>query len=145
VLPLVTLASTAVVGILSNGYTAEQREKIKALFSKSNTNELVKEEIKKTIKEKSALLSQFNKVLTTQQHELANLNAEHEALNNKVQAKKEMRGMVPQLATDAEVQLAINEAVACEAKINEKTAEIAKTTATIDEITTTISALRSQL
>lgn len=145
VLPLITLACTAVVGIISNGYTPEQREKIKALFSKSNTNELVREEIKKTIKEKSALLVQFNKALTVQQHELANLNAELEAANNKVNAKKEMRGMMPQLATDADVQLAINDAVACEARINEKTAEIKKTTATIDELTTTISALRSQL
>lgn len=145
VLPLVTLGCTAVVGIISNGYTAEQREKIKALFSKSNTNELVREEIKKTIKEKSALLAQFNKALTVQQHELANLNAELEAANNKVNAKKEMRAMMPQLATDADVQLAINDAVACEARINEKTAEIKKTTATIDELTTTISALRSQL
>lgn len=145
VLPLITLACTTVVGILSNGYTAEQREKIKALFSKSNTNELVKVEIKKTIKEKSALLAQFNKALTTQQHELANLNAELEALNNKVNAKKEMRAMVPQLASDADVQLAINEAVACEAKIADKTAEITKTTATIDTLNTEISALRSQL
>ena len=145
VLPLVTLAATAVVGILSNGYTAEQRDKIKALFSKSNTNELVKEEIKKTIKEKTAQLSQFNKALTVQQHELANLTAELETLNNKVQAKKEMRAMVPQLATDADVQLATNEVVNCQARITDKTAEIAKTTATIDELTTTISALRSQL
>ena len=145
VLPLVTLGCTAVVGILSNGYTKEQRDKIKALFSKSNTNELVKVEIKKTIKEKSALLAQFNKALTTQQHELANLNAELEALNNKVNAKKEMRAMVPQLASDEDVQLATNEVVGCQAKIADKTAEIAKTTATIDTLNTEISALRSQL
>ena len=145
VLPVLTLACTAVVGIISNGYTKEQHEKIKALFSKSNTNELVKGEIKKTIKEKSAQLSTFTKLLATQQHELANLESELETLKNKAQAKREMLAMVPQLATEADVQLANSEAVACEARINDKKGEIAKTTATIDELTKTISALRSQL
>lgn len=145
VLPLVTLACTAVVGVISNGYTKEQREKIKALFSKSNTNELVLAEIKKTIKEKSAQLAEFKKVLTTQEHELANYESELETLNNALQAKKEMFAMVPQLATEEDVQLAANEVVNCQARIATKKEDIAKTTETINNLTTTINALRNQL
>lgn len=145
ILPVVTLACTAIVGIISNGFTKEQREKIKALFSKSTTNELVKEEIKKTIKEKSAQLLQFNKILATKQHELANLNSERESLNNTFEAKIEMNNMTPQLATVEEVQIAQNDVVECDSKIKSKTAEIIETKASIENLTTTINALKSQL
>jgi hypothetical protein len=145
VLPLVTLVSAVAVGAVSNGYTREQRDKIKALFSKSNTNELVLAEIKKQIKEKSAQLAQFNKAHTTQEHELANYESELEALNNALQAKREMFAMVPQLATNEDVQLATNAVEECKAKILAKADEIRKTEDTIDTLTTTINALRSQL
>ena len=145
VLPMLTLASATIVGILSNGYTPEQREKIRAMFSKSNTNEIVRDNIKKTIKEKSGQLAQFNKVLTTQMHELANFESELETATNTLQAKKEMRAMTPQLATDADVQLATNEVNACNVKITAKREEIRKTNETIENLTTTIAALRSQL
>ena len=145
IMPIVTLVLTLIVGILSNGYTKEQREKIKALFSKSNTNELVQTEIKKNIKEKTAQLTQFNKALTTQEHELENYESELEALNNTLQAKKEMCAMIPQIATAEDVQLASNAVVACQAKIAEKNNEIAKTKTTIETLTTTINALKSQM
>ena len=145
VLPVVTLVCAVTVGAISNGFTKEQQEKIKALFSKSNTNELVLAEIKKTIKEKTAQLAQFNKVLTTQEHELANFESELETLTNAEQAKKEMFSMTPQLATEEDVQLAINEVVNCKAKIETKKDEIKKTRETIDNLTTAINALRNQL
>lgn len=144
-LPLITLVCAVIVGILSNGYTKEQKEKIKALFSKSTTNELVKEEIKKTIKEKSAQLTQFNKIKTTKEHELANLESEAETLNNTLEAKNEMYSMTPQLATSEDVQLAKNAVVDCQSKINAKKAEITETQKTIDGLTTAINALKSQL
>lgn len=145
VLPVITLALTVVVGILSNGYSKEQQEKIKALFSKSSTNELVLAEIKKTIKEKTAQLAQFNKVLTTQTHEKENLESELETLKNTAQAKIEMFSMTPRLADEADVQLAKNAVVDCQAKIENKKDEIEKTQATIDTLTTTINALKSQI
>lgn len=145
VLPVVTLACTAVVGIISNGFTKEQQEKIKALFSKSSTNELVLAEIKKTIKEKTTQLAQFNKVLTTQTHEKENLESELETLNNTLQAKKEMFAMTPRLADEADVQLATNAVVDCQAKIENKKAEMAETQKMIDTLTTTINALKSQI
>ena len=145
VLPLVTLGCATVVGIISNGFTKEQKEKVKALFSKTNTNELVLAEIKKTIKDKSTQLAEFRKALTTQQHELANFESELEMLKNALAAKKEMYAMVPQLATQEDVQLATNEVVNCQAKIENKKTEIAKTEETVNKLTTTINALRNQL
>jgi hypothetical protein len=144
-LPVITLACTAVVGIISNGYTKEQKEKIKALFSKSTTNELVKEEIKKTIKEKSAQLTQFSKILTTKKHELDNLNTELETLTNTHEAKQEMFNMAVQLATAEDVQLAANAVVDCQAKIADKQKEIEDTQKSIDNLNTQINALKSQL
>ena len=145
VVPLVTVLCAAVVGIISNGYTKDEREKIKALFSKSNTNELVIAEIKRQIKDRSAQITQYNKQLTTQQHELDNLNSELEMLNNTMQAKKEMFAMVPQLATRDDVQIATNEVVSCQARIETKKEEIEKTKTAIEKLTTTVNALKNQL
>lgn len=145
ILPLVTLVCTAVVGALSNGYTKEQAEKIKALFSKSNTNELVLAEIKKTIKEKTAQLAQFNKVLTTQEHELAIVESELETLRNTLQAKREMCAMIPQLATNEDVQLAHNAVADCQTRCENKKRDINSTKETIETLTKTINALKSQL
>lgn len=145
VLPIVTLVCTVIVGIASNGFTKEQMEKIKALFSKSNINEIVRDNIKKTIKEKTATLAQYNKALTLQEHELSNLESELKTLNNAHEAKKEMCAMTPQLATPEDVRLANNAVNECQAKITAKKGEIVNTKRTIDEITTAINALKSQL
>jgi uncharacterized protein (DUF697 family) len=52
VIPLVTLGASIVVGIVSNGWTKEQKEKINALL-KSGTAEMVIAEAKKTETKKS--------------------------------------------------------------------------------------------
>lgn len=145
VLPIVTLALTALVGILSNGFTKEQTEKIKALFAKSTTNELVIEEIKKTIKADNAKLAQFNKILATKETELENFTAQLESATNTHNAKIAMYNMKPQLATAEDVQLSANEVVNIQARIEEKKAEIAETKTSIENLTTTINALKSQL
>jgi hypothetical protein len=145
VIPIVTLGATIVVGIISNGFTKEQWEKIKALFSKSTTSEMVKEEMKKTFKAKSEQLKQFNKILSTREHELANLNSELETLNNTLQAKREMYTMTPQLATGEDVQLALNAVGECELKIRNKVADVEETKETIENLMTAINALKSQL
>ena len=145
VLPVVTLVCTAVVGVLTNGYTKEQRDRIKALFSKSNTNELVLAEIKKTIKEKSAQLSQFNKALTSQEHELEVIQSEHETLKRTLEAKREMCAMIPQLATNEDVQLASNAVVECQTRDETKKRDIEQTKTTIEALTKMINALKSQL
>lgn len=145
VLPLVTLLATVIVGILSNGYTKEQMQKIKALFSKSDTDELIQAEIKKSIKDNSAKHSQFTKILATKETELENLQSEFESLNNTFQAKKGMYNMTPQLASEEDVQLAYNALKECETKINNKSAEIEDVKRTIANLATTINALKSQL
>lgn len=143
--PIITLVATTIVGVLSNGYTKEQREKIKALFTKSNANKLVLEEIKKTLKDNEAKLKEFKKILTVKQNELSNLNVELESAKNKHEAKKEMYLMVPKLATTEDVELAAHEVQDVEARINEKNIEIANVEISINNLTTTINALKSQL
>lgn len=145
VIPLITLIASIVVGILSNGYTKDQMTKIKALFSKSSTSELVTAEIRKSIKENTAKYAQLHKTLATKETELENLQSEYESLGNTYNAKKEMYNMTPQLATDEDVQLAFNAWTECEAKINSKAAEITEIDVTMDNLSTTISALKSQL
>lgn len=145
ILPLITLVAAIIVGCISNGFTREQREKIKALFSKSSTNELVQAEIKKTLKEDEAKLKEFNKILVTQENALDNLETQLVAAKNTHSAKVEMFNMKPQLASSEDVQLAANEVVNIEAAIVEKKQEIQKTKVSIENLTTTINALKNQL
>lgn len=145
VLPLVTLVASLVVGIISNGWSKEQREKIKALFSKSSTDEIVYAEIKKTLKENEAKVKEFNKVLATKKTELDNLNSELETKQNTHSSKVKMAGMTPRLATDEDVHLALIAVSDVKTKIAEKKREIAEVETTIANLTSTISALKSQL
>lgn len=145
VIPLVTLACTAVVGIVSNGFTKEDREKIKALLSKTNTNELIRAEIKKSIKEKTAQLSTLNKTLSTQTRELVDLEAELAQATDTLHAKREMVSMTPRLATEQDVQTAASAVSDCNTRIERKREEIRRTNAAIDELNVALGALRSQL
>ena len=145
VLPLVTLGAAVVVGILSNGYTKEQHEKIKALFNKSSTDEMVKAEIKRTITTKTAKLTEEKRELAKMQTELDNLNAELERKKNTHAAKQAMFAMQPQLATAEDVQTASTEVVNTEAAIANKKADIEKAQNSISALETTINALKSQL
>lgn len=143
ILPIVTLVCTAVVGILSNGYSKEQMDKIKSAIKAPNTNEYVKNEIKKAIKEKSAELSQYTKTLEVYRRELADLEFKLENALNTVQAKREMFNMVPQLATDADVQNAEHEVNACRVEIANKSTEIRRVEDHIKTTTTTLNALKT--
>lgn len=145
ILPLVTVGASTIIGIVSNGFTKEQKEKIKALFSKSNTNELVVAEIKKTLKSKEAQLKEFNKLLLTKENELSNLKSELESNKNTYDAKVEMYNMTPQLATKEDVALAQENMNACNTKITSKNVEIEDTKKNIENVTTMINALKSQL
>lgn len=145
VLPIITLVAAIVVGCISNGYSKDQKERIKALLSKSTTNELVRAEIKKTLKENDAKLKEFNKTLSVKETELENLEILLTSAKNTHEAKKEMYAMTPRLATAEDVQLAANEVVNYEAKIVEKKKEIDDTKKHIDNLTTTNAALKEQL
>lgn len=145
VLPVIALSAALVVGMMSNGYSKEQLEKIKALFSKSSTNELVAEEIKRTVKEKQAELIKYKKDLSTKENELANLKSEHEKLNNTLNAKKEMCKMTPKLATDEDVRVATDAVIECNKNIIAKEKEIIAVKQAVETINTTINALKNQL
>lgn len=145
VLPIATLVLTAVIGIISNGWTKDQKEKIKALFAKSSTNELVQAEIKKTLKENEAKVKEFNKILSTKQTELDNLNSELESKNNTLAAKKEMKALTIPLATAEDIHLATIAVNEMKDKVEAKKQEIAEVEESISNLNTTISALKSQL
>jgi hypothetical protein len=145
VLPFVTLLATMVVGLLSNGYSKEQLEKIKALFSKSSTAELVKAEIKKQLADNKTKHTQVLKILANNEAAFENLQSELESLKNTYFAKKEMYCMTPQLATEEDVVIAANAVKVCEDKIANKKIEIDEYKKTISNLEDTINALKSQL
>lgn len=145
VIPLVTLIAAVVVGLLSNGYSKEQLEQIKALFSKTNTNEIVVEEIKKTVKEKTVELLNNKKDLSVKEKEFASLKTEYEKLNKTLSAKKEMYAMTPRLATDEDVRLAIVAVNEFKKAVVAKEQEINAVKQVIETTEKTINALKSQL
>ena len=102
-------------------------------------------EIKKTLKENELKLKEFNKMLSTQENALANLESQLNTAKNTYNAKVEMFNMKPQLATNEDVQLAANEQSNIMMSINEKKQEISKTKESIEKITVTIGALKEQL
>ena len=144
-LPIITLVLSVIVGCISNGFTKEQAEKVKALFTKKPTNEIVKAQIKEKLKADEAKLKEINKVLSTQYNELDNLESLLASAKNVHEARKEMYSMTPRLATAEEVQEAANEVVNIEAQIVEKNKEIELTNTSIKNLTTEINALKSQL
>ena len=96
-------------------------------------------------KDNTAKHTQFAKIVSTKESDLANLNSELEGLRNTYFAKKEMYSMTPQLATADDVNIAANAVRECESKIANKQAEIDECKATLSTIETTINALRSKL
>ena len=145
VVPFATLLLAVIVGILSNGYSREQIEQIKALFKKSTTNELVLSEIKKTLKADETKIKEFNKILIMKNSELDNLNNELDSKKNTLSAKVEMQSMTPQLATAEDVHLANIAVKEVVDKIEAKKKEIAEVEASISNLNTAISALKSRL
>lgn len=144
-LPIVTLVLSVVVGCISNGFTKEQWQTIKNLFTKKPTNEIVKAEIKAKIKASEATLKDTNKLLVAQENELANLESQLLSAQTIHEARKEMFTMVPRLATAEEVQAAANEVVNVEAAIVEKQKEIDATKQKINVLTIDIRALKARL
>lgn len=145
VLPIVTLVLSVIVGCISNGMTKEQAEKVKALFTKKPSDELLMAGMKESLKQREADLKQKTKSLTTQELELDNLESQLVAATNMVEAKSKMSKMTPRLATDEEVQQAENTRVKLQAEVNEKKKEIETTKTLIEALNTTIGALKTQI
>ena len=145
VIPLVTLVASIVVGIISNGWTKEQKAQIKALFSGTNKNEIVIAGIKEKLKESKIKLKELNSALKIKETKLDTLNKELKSLKDSYSAKKEMYVMIPQLATEEEVQIASCNVTACEVDIEDLTQEIEALNAEIATLQTNINALKSQL
>lgn len=145
ILPIVTLACAVVIGILSDGYTKEQKEKIKTLLGKVTSADYVKDEMRKTLKEKQAQLNQSNKALAELEKKQAEVKTELEALNNTLEAKKGMFTMVPQLATREDVNAAQDAVNVCGAEYTKIVNDIAVMRENIETLNTMIGALKSQI
>ena len=145
VLAVIIAGAGTIVGIVSKPYTAEQLEKIKTLFQKSTTDEIVIVHIKKTIKEDEAQLKEFNKQLANKETELDNLNSLLESAKNDHRAKEAMFNMIPRLATIEDVRNAAASVSTIEANIVAKQKEINLLQADITSLTETIATLKSKL
>lgn len=145
IVPVITLICAITVGIISNGFTKDQWLKIKALFSKSSTNELVQAQIKLKLKETQTQLTAKNKELDIAETKLENLNTELANLKNTFNAKVEMLNMTPQLATPEEVNAAQVAVTEKESEILAKENDITNINNTIINLNTMINSLKSQL
>ena len=144
ILPIVTLVCAVVVGCLSNSFTKEQWNRIKELF-KNNKNDLVIDEIKKQLKEDKVKLTQLHKSKDEKEKELSLLESQLKSANNTLEAKRQMYEMTPRLATREDVESSINGVNELQVKVNTKKSEISSLETEIENLTTIINALQSQL
>lgn len=145
VMPLVTLVCTAVVGVISNGFTKEQAQQIKAIVKAPDKNATVKGVIKDTLKTKVEELTKLKKELATQERELVKLEGVHDQLCDVLQARKDMAAMDPEIASPDEIRKAEADVREALAQVEAKKAEIEKTKASIEVYQTKIAALKLQL
>lgn len=145
VLPLVTLVCTAVVGVLSNGFTKEQAQQIKTIVKAPDKNATVKGVIKDTIKAKNEELTKLKKSLATMERELVSLEGVHVHLSDVLMAQREMSRMDPAVTTLDDVRKAETDAREALGQVEAKKAEIEKTKASIEVYQTKIAALKLQL
>jgi hypothetical protein len=148
VIPVATFGLALVVGILSNGFTKEQKEKIKALLAqlkavKPATNKLVVADIKKIVKEDNLKLKALNKTYSLHKSDLDKLNAERDSKNNTLSAKVELQSL--QLATNEDVQFASIRVQEVDNKITEKKQELVAVEEEIAKVKSEISSLKSRL
>ena len=133
------------VAIVSNSYSKEQKEKIKALFSKSSTDQLVIAEIKKTIKVDEVKLKNLVKIVSQNELEIGNLNAEFDNATNTYNAKINMKNMTPSLATEEDCIIAQTKVAEIRQKIEAKKSELETNKQSLENLKTTISTLKGQL
>lgn len=149
VLPMVTLAATVVVGLISNGYSKEQRDAIKVLLNAGKTKEVIDPAVKAQLKVKlvdsESSLKTLHKGKSTLEAKLKTLNNDLTSAKTTYDAKVKLFNMQPQLATNTEVNEARAEVTRIEANINSTKAELEKCNALITTTTTTINAIKGQL
>ena len=133
------------VAVVSNPYSKEQEEKIKALFSKSSTDQLVIAEIKKTIKVDEVKLKNLVKIVSQNELEIGNLNAEFDNAINTYNAKINMKNMTPSLATEEDCIIAQTKVAEIRQKIEAKKSELETNKQSLENLKTTISTLKGQL
>lgn len=145
IISLVAFIFSIIIGLLSNTYTKEQVLKIRELFTKKPTNQIVMEEIKNQLK-----ISETNRKYTEKQIDnsnvnLDNLSKELEQAKNIYNAKIEMLNMTPQLATEEDVKNALSKVNEINSKIEKTKNEIIELEKKLFAINTNISVYKSRL
>lgn len=120
IISCVMLICTIIVGLLSNTYTKEQRKKIKEIFTKKPSNEIVNEELKNQLKIKESSRKSLEKQIENNNSTLDSYEKDLEQAQNVYNAKIEMQNMIPMLATDDDVRESLS-------KVNEIKDKIEKT------------------
>lgn len=145
IISLITLISAVVVGLLSDTHTKEQIIKIKEMFKKTTTNEIVIQEIKNQIKTNTNIVKELEKKIENENIVLDGYEKELEQAKNTYNAKIEMLNMIPQLATESDVQIALDKVNDINVKIDIKKNEIVELEKKVFAINSTLTALKSRL
>lgn len=142
---LIALICAVVVGLLSDTHTSEQIKKIKELFAKKPSNEIVKEELKNQLKLNETSRKNLEKQIETNNLTIDTFNQELEQAKNVYNAKIEMLNMTPKLATEEDVQNALSKVNEIEGKIAKVKNDIIELDKKLFDVNTLITALKNRL
>lgn len=142
---LIALICAVIVGLLSDTHTSEQIKKIKELFAKKPSNEIVKEELKNQLKLNETSRKNLEKQIETHNLTIDTFNQELEQAKNVYNAKIEMLNMTPKLATEEDVQNALSKVNEIEGKIAKVKNDIIELDKKLFDVNTLITALKNRL
>lgn len=142
---LIALICAVIVGLLSDTHTSEQIKKIKELFAKKPSNEIVKEELKNQLKLNETSRKNLEKQIETNNLTIDTFNQELEQAKNVYNAKIEMLNMTPKLATEEDVQNALSKVNEIEGKIAKVKNDIIELDKKLFDVNTLITALKNRL
>lgn len=145
IISLVALISAIIVGILSNTHTTEQIKKIKELFTKKPSDEIVNEELKNQLKLNEATRKSLEKQIENKNLSIDTFKQELEQAKNVYNAKIEMLNMTPKLATEEDVQNALSKVNEIEEKITKVKNDIIELDKKLFDVNTLITALKNRL
>lgn len=145
IISLIALISAVIVGILSNTHTTEQIKKIKELFTKKPSDEIVNEELKNQLKLNEATRKSLEKQIENKNLSIDTFKQELEQAKNVYNAKIEMLNMTPRLATEEDVQNALSKVNEIEEKITKVKNDIIELDKKLFDVNTLITALKNRL
>lgn len=121
IVSLIALILSLLIALLSDTHTTEQIKKIKEMFTKKPSNEIVNEQLKARLKEEETKRKGIEKQIDNSNANIDSYTKDLEQAKNVYNARIEMLNMTPPFATEVEVQEALAKVNDIENKIaNEK-------------------------